>query len=332
MNTLYPLKFESQFRNKIWGGQKIKSILNQDFGDLPNCGELWALSGYPGSESVVTNGFLAGNELNELVEVYMDELVGEKIHEMYGNVFPLLIKILDANDWLSIQVHPDDNLAHQRGLERGKTEMWYILQADKEAKLIAGFNQKVNQQVYLQKIKEKQITKIMNFEEVKVGEVYYMPAGRVHALGPGILLAEIQQTSDITYRIYDWDRVDESGKGRDLHLDEAMAAIDFEVADSYKSHYTEKKNETVSLIKSEYFTTNLIDLDVSIIKDFTELDSFVIYLCVDGICELDDEIHDKVLVSVGEVVLVPASTALVHLNPLNSAKLIEVYILPKEEN
>jgi len=332
MNTLYPLKFESQFRDKIWGGQKIKSILNQDFGDLPNCGELWALSGYPGSESVVTNGFLAGNELNELVEVYMDELVGEKIHEMYGNVFPLLIKILDANDWLSIQVHPDDNLAHQRGLERGKTEMWYILQADKEAKLIAGFNQKVNQQVYLQKIKEKQITEIMNFEEVKVGEVYYMPAGRVHALGPGILLAEIQQTSDITYRIYDWDRVDESGKGRDLHLDEAMAAIDFEVADSYKSHYTEKKNETVSLIKSEYFTTNLIDLDVSIIKDFTELDSFVIYLCVDGICELDDEIHDKVLVSVGEVVLVPASTALVHLNPLNSAKLIEVYILPKEEN
>ncbi len=332
MSALYPMKFEPIFRDKIWGGQNIKTVLNQDFGDLPNCGELWALSGYPGSESVVSNGFLAGNELNELVEVYMDELVGEKNHEVYGNVFPLLIKILDASDWLSIQVHPDDDLARQRGLEGGKTEMWYILQAEKGAKLIAGFNQKVNQNIYLQKIKDKQLTEIMNFEEVEAGDVYYMPAGRVHALGPGIMLAEIQQTSDTTYRIYDWDRVDELGKGRELHLQEAMAAIDFELADTYKSHYTANKNETVSLVKSEFFISNLIDLDIALVKDFTELDSFVIYLCTEGVFELDDKIHDKVLVSAGETVLLPASATKIELKPLNKAKLIEVYILLPNEN
>ncbi len=331
MNTLYPLKFEPIFKEKIWGGQKIKTILKQDFGDIPNCGELWALSGYPESESLVSNGFLAGNELNELVEVYMDELVGEKNHETYGNVFPLLIKILDASDWLSIQVHPDDTLAHQRGLEGGKTEMWYILQADKEAKLISGFNQKVNQQVYLQKIEDKQLPEILNFEEVKAGDVYYIPAGRVHALGPGILLAEIQQTSDTTYRIYDWDRVDAQGHGRELHLKEAMAAIDFEMPESYKSHYLKKKNETTPLVKSEHFITNLMDLDINLEKDLTSLDSFVIYLCAEGSFELSDQIHEKVILKAGEVVLVPASIERVFLKPLKTAKVLEIYILQTDE-
>lgn len=329
---LYPLKFEPIFRDKIWGGQKIKSVLKKDFGDLPNCGELWALSGYPGSESIVANGFLAGNDLNELVEVYMDELVGERIYEIYGNVFPLLIKILDANDWLSIQVHPDDNLARQRGLEGGKTEMWYILQAEKEAKLIAGFNQKINQHVYLQKLQDKELTEIMNFEEVKAGDVFYMPAGRVHALGPGILLAEIQQTSDTTYRIYDWDRVDESGKGRDLHLQEAMAAIDFDIPESYKNTYLKKKNETVALVNSEHFVTNLIDIDVQLEKDFSELDSFVIYLCAEGAFELNDETNDKLIIEAGETVLIPANAERIRLTPLPKAKLLEVYILPPTED
>ena len=331
MNSLYPMKFEPIFRDKVWGGQKIKTILNQDFGDLPNCGELWALSGFPGSESVVVNGFLAGNELNELVEVYMDELVGEKIHEIYGNVFPLLIKILDANDWLSIQVHPDDNLARQRGLEGGKTEMWYILQADEDGKLISGFNQKVNQNIYLQKLEDKKLTEIMNFEQVKAGEVYYMPAGRVHSLGPGVLLAEIQQTSDTTYRIYDWDRIDNQGNVRDLHLKDAMAAIDFNILESYKSSYAKKKNETVSLVKSEVFITNLIDLDVPVEKDFTEVDSFVIYLCAEGTCELDDTKHEKITLKTGEVALVPASATKINLTPSKKAKLLEVYILPPTE-
>ena len=329
---LYPLKFEPIFKDKIWGGQKIKTVLNKDFGNLPNCGEMWALSGFPGSESIVSNGFLAGNDLNEVLEVYMDELVGEKIYETYGNVFPLLIKILDASDWLSIQVHPDDNLARQRGLEGGKTEMWYILQADEDSKLISGFNRKINQHVYLQKLKDKELTEILNFEEVKAGEVYYMPAGRVHATGPGILLAEIQQTSDTTYRIFDWDRVDDKGNGRELHLQDAMAAIDFEIPESYKSFYLKKKNETVSLVKSEHFVTNLIDIDVQLEKDFSEVDSFVIYLCIEGAFELNDEKNDKLIIEAGETVLIPASATKIHLTPLNKAKLLEVYILPPDES
>lgn len=332
MNSLYPLKFEPIFKAKIWGGQKIKTILNQDFGDVPNCGELWALSGYPGAESIVSNGFLAGNDLNELVEVYMDELVGEENHAVYGNVFPLLIKILDANDWLSIQVHPDDELARKRNLDGGKTEMWYIMQADRDAQLIAGFNQKVNQKLYLQKIEEKQLPEIMNFEKVQEGDVYYMPAGRVHALGPGILLAEIQQTSDTTYRIYDWERKDEQGKGRELHLVDAMAAIDFELAETYKNSYPRKKNENVSLVKSKFFTTNLLDLDVSISKDYTELDSFVIFLCVEGSFELNDELHETVSATAGDAILIPACINRVHLKPAESAKVLEVFILPSEKD
>ncbi|MCD6179936.1 MAG: class I mannose-6-phosphate isomerase, partial [Bacteroidales bacterium] len=328
----YPLKFEPLFKDKIWGGQKIKTVLNKDFGNLPNCGEMWALSGFPGSESIVSNGFLAGNDLNEVLEVYMDELVGEKIYETYGNVFPLLIKILDASDWLSIQVHPDDDLARQRGLEGGKTEMWYILQADEDSKLISGFNRKINQHVYLQKLKDKELTEILNFEEVKAGDVYYMPAGRVHATGPGILLAEIQQTSDTTYRIFDWDRVDDKGNGRELHLQDAMAAIDFDVPETYKNSYVKKKNETVSLVKSEHFVTNLIDIDVQLEKDFSEVDSFVIYLCIEGAFELDDNKNDKIIIEVGETVLLPASTMQIQLTPLNRAKILEVYILPSDEN
>jgi len=329
---LYPLKFEPLFKDKIWGGQKIKTVLNKDFGNLPNCGEMWALSGFPGSESIVSNGFLAGNDLNEVLEVYMDELVGEKIYETYGNVFPLLIKILDASDWLSIQVHPDDDLARQRGLEGGKTEMWYILQADENSKLISGFNRKINQHVYLQKLKDKELTEILNFEEVKAGDVYYMPAGRVHATGPGILLAEIQQTSDTTYRIFDWDRVDDKGNGRELHLQDAMAAIDFDVPETYKNSYVKKKNETVSLVKSEHFVTNLIDIDVQLEKDFSEVDSFVIYLCIEGAFELDDNKNDKIIIEVGETILLPASTMQIQLTPLNKAKILEVYILPSDEN
>ncbi|MBN2237554.1 MAG: class I mannose-6-phosphate isomerase, partial [Bacteroidales bacterium] len=265
------------------------------------------------------------------VEIYMDELVGEKVHEKYGNVFPLLIKVLDASDWLSIQVHPDDELAHKRGLEGGKTEMWYILQADKEAQLIAGFNQKINQQLYLQKIEDKKLASVLNFESVEAGDVFFMPAGRVHAIGPGILLAEIQQTSDTTYRIYDWDRLDDQGKSRDLHLKEAMAAIDFEVADAYKSSYLKKKNETSSVVKSEHFTTNLIDLDIPVEKDYTDLDSFVILMCAEGVCEIDDKINDKVLLTIGEVVLLPASATKIVLNPITASKLLEVYILIAEE-
>ena len=218
MSRLYPLKFKPIFKDKIWGGDKIRSVMGLDYSPLQNCGEAWMLSGVEGNPSIVTNGYLAGNELNELLEVYMYDLVGDEIYENFGNEFPVLIKLIDANDWLSIQVHPDDELAAIRRIGRGKTEMWYVLGADENAQLISGFNQKLNQQTYLKHLEGKTLTDVMNYEKVSPGDVYFIPAGRVHALGPGVMLAEIQETSDTTYRIYDWDRTDDEGKSRELHL------------------------------------------------------------------------------------------------------------------
>jgi mannose-6-phosphate isomerase len=330
-NQLYPLEFKPIFREKIWGGQKIKNTLNFDIGDLKNCGELWSLSGYPGEQSMVANGFLEGNELNEILEIYMDELVGGNIYDKFGNVFPILVKILDAEDWLSIQVHPDDELAHKRGLGGGKTEMWYILDAEKDAQLIAGFSQKVNEHTYKRKIEEKKLTEIMNFEKVEKEDVFFMPSGRVHALGPGILLAEIQQTSDTTYRIYDWDRLDDSGKGRALHLDEAMEAIDFELYDDYKTTFSKNINDSNEIIDTPFFTTNLLHLTIGMEKNYEELDSFVILLATEGKFRYSDPNGHSGEIKAGESLLLPATQTHLGIHPVGECKILEVYILALDE-
>ncbi len=327
MNQLYPLKFKPLFKDKIWGGQKVRNILGMDFSPLPNCGEAWILSGVEGNESVVENGFLAGNNLNEIVEVYMYDLVGDKIFEAHGNEFPILVKLIDANDWLSIQVHPDDDLAKRRKSGKGKTEMWYILQAEDKSQIITGFNQKVSKETYLQHLKNKTLREIMNFENVHKGDVFFMPAGRVHALGPGIFLAEIQQTSDTTYRIYDWDRVDKDGRSRELHTDLALDAIDFNFYDNYKTKYNIKPDETVNLVNCPYFTTNLIHLSRHVLaKDISELDSFIIYLCVKGSAELRYP-DGKENLKPGDVILIPAIMEEITISPFEESEILEVYVL-----
>jgi mannose-6-phosphate isomerase len=227
MNDLYPLKFKPIFKEKIWGGDKIKTVFGMDYSPLPNCGEAWVLSGHGEEISEVTNGFLAENQLDELIEIYMGDLVGEAVYEKYGNKFPLLIKILNSSDWLSIQVHPDDKLAESRHNDLGKTEMWYIADAEPGAELISGFNREMTPELYLSNLNNGTLKEIMNYEKVEKGDVYFIPAGRVHALGPGLLLFEIQQTSDLTYRIYDFDRVDDKGNPRQLHTEQALDALDF---------------------------------------------------------------------------------------------------------
>lgn len=326
MNKLYPLKFRPGFRDKIWGGNKIKSVLNMDYGDRPNCGEAWVLSGVKDNETTVAEGWLEGNELNELVEVYMDDLVGEHVYDQFKNEFPILVKFIDANDWLSIQVHPDDDLAQKRGLGNGKTEMWYIISADKNSTLISGFSKKVTQKTYVDHLNNGTIKDIMNFEKVEAGDIFYMPAGRVHALGPGILLAEIQQTSDITYRIYDWDRVDDEGKSRDLHTDEALEALDYNVYDDYKTTYPRVKNETARAVSEKYFTTNVIHLDLPLKKNYEELDSFVIYTCVQGNAKIKypDGITN---LSMGESMLIPNVISDIEIFPSNESKLLETFML-----
>lgn len=325
MNGLYPLKFKPIYKDKIWGGQKIKTSLGMDFGDLPNCGEAWVISGVDGNPTEVSNGFLAGNELNELVEIYMGELVGEKIFDQFGNEFPLLIKFIDSNDWLSIQVHPDDVLARKRRIGQGKTEMWYMLDADDNAELIAGFNKKIDKEEYLQHLENKTLKDILNFEKVNKGDVFYIPAGRVHSLGPGCLLAEIQQTSDTTYRIYDWDRIDLSGMTRELHTKEAIDAIDFEFHKKYKTEYEAKANATSPILESPYFTTRIIKLDKPVLKNYSDLDSFVIYLATEGEVELKWE-GGKINLIKGETLLIPASFDNLAINPLTKSTLLEVFI------
>ena len=322
---LYPLKFKPVFKEKIWGGNRIQDKLGLDFSPLPNCGEAWVLSGVDECQTVVANGFLAGNDLNEILEIYMDELVGEKVYEKHKNEFPILVKFIDANDWLSIQVHPDDELAARRRIGNGKTEMWYILDADPNAELISGFNRKMDKDTYQKYAHKNSLKEILNFEKVDKGDVFYIPAGRVHALGPGILLAEIQQTSDTTYRIYDWDRVDSSGKPREMHTQLALDAIDFSTPDSYRTKYNPVVNRLTPVVNSQYFTTNLLIFNKKTEKDYSGLDSFVIYICVAGEIELTTD-EGNYQLSMGEIILLPAVTGIVSLSPSTESKILEVFI------
>lgn len=322
---LYPLKFKPVFKDKIWGGNKIKEQLGLDFSPLPNCGEAWMLSGVSECQTVIANGFLEGNDLNEVLEIYMDELVGEKVYADYRNEFPILVKFIDANDWLSIQVHPDDELAAKRDIGRGKTEMWYILDADKHAELISGFKGAVNRGGYLEAFDKHNLKEILNVEKVGPGDVFFIPAGRVHALGPGILLAEIQQTSDTTYRIYDWDRVDPDGNPRALHTELALDAIDFAKPENIRTDYRKKPNEIVNVAESPYFTTNILEINRKIDLDYSELDSFVIYVLTEGTVTVESDGAEYPLVK-GEVILLPATTEEVSIVPGTAATLLEVYI------
>lgn len=326
MDILYPLKFKPVFVEKIWGGNKIKNELNMPDAPAMQCGEAWVLSGVPGSESIVENGSLKGNTLNELVEVFMGDLVGDQLFHEYGELFPVLIKFIDANDWLSIQVHPDDELAEKRHQSFGKTEMWYILQAEQGSQLISGFKQDTEKSQYLESVEDGSLKELLNYEDVKAGDVFFIPSGRVHALGPGILLAEIQQTSDITYRIYDWDRLDAAGLPRELHTEQAVAAIDFSAEEDYKTHYKPKENASSTLVSCDKFTTNLVHLDRGLKKDYSEIDSFAAYTCIEGNMKIDVEDCEPIIVSKGETVLIPNALNIVEIYPQPEVKFLEVFV------
>jgi mannose-6-phosphate isomerase len=325
MNALYPLKFAPVFKEKLWGGVKIREVLGLEFAPLPNCGEAWVLSGVPGSETHVANGFLEGNTLTELVEVYMDNLVGEKNFERSQTGFPLLVKFIDSREWLSIQVHPDDELAEKRGLDSGKSEMWYVLQADPGAEIIAGFRRRVDLKTYQDHVDRKTLPEILNREPVAAGDVFHIPAGRVHAMGPGILLAEIQQASDTTYRIYDWDRTDDRGNPRDLHMTEALQAIDFTVPESYRSLYPKGRGTVAPLAADPHFSVSLLDLEQELTREYGYLDSFVIHLCTAGTYRLE-YVGGSEEVTRGEAVLLPAVMEDVRIVPGTRARILEIYI------
>ncbi|MEC7755115.1 type I phosphomannose isomerase catalytic subunit [Roseivirga sp. UBA1976] len=322
---LYPLKFETIFKEKIWGGTKIRDVLGKDFSPLKNCGETWEISGVKGNLSKVAEGVLAGSTLPELIEEFKGDLVGDKVYEAFGNEFPLLVKFIDAAQDLSIQVHPDDKLAKERHNSLGKSEMWYVFQADPGSSLISGFKRETNREEYLQYLNSGKLTELLNREQVHPGDCFYLPAGRVHTIGKGLLLAEIQQSSDITYRIYDFDRVDDEGNKRELHTEQALDALDYNAYSDYKTPYKKRLNEVVPLVDSQYFQTNLLEFTTGIIREHYERDSFVIYTCFEGEAELQTE-GLTTNICMGDAVLLPRKFKEVHIRAKSGFKMLETFM------
>ncbi|MDT0559297.1 type I phosphomannose isomerase catalytic subunit [Ichthyenterobacterium sp. W332] len=323
MNSeLYPLKFYPILKEKIWGGNKLAKQLNKP-SNQQNIGESWEISDVEGDTSIVANGRLKGESLKSLLSKYQHALVGDKNYEVFGDKFPLLIKFIDAKQDLSIQLHPNDELAAKRHNSFGKTEMWYVMQADEDANLIVGFNKKITPQEYLKHLEEKTLTEILNFDKVKEGDTYFIEVGRVHAIGAGVMLAEIQQTSDITYRVYDWDRVDAHGNERELHNDLAIDAIDFNMANDYKVNYKSSVNRSNIMVDCPYFKTSLLPIEGTINK-INDKDSLFIYMCVDGEVKIETNTVTEILTK-GETVLIPASVKDFNIVS-KGAKLLEVYV------
>lgn len=322
---IYPLKFEPILKKVIWGGSdicKFKKIEPVQEG----IGESWEISGVQNNVSVIANGALAGTSLDELLSLYGRALVGKNVYERFGDTFPLLIKFIDAKDDLSIQVHPDDTLAKARHNSFGKTEMWYVVDAAPGAYLYSGFEEKITPDEYVEKVKNNTFTDTLKKQEVKPGDVFFLPAGRVHAIGAGCFIAEIQQTSDITYRIYDYNRTDAAGNTRELHTALAKDAIDYKVYDSYRNYYDKNVNQPVKLVSCPYFTTHLLEMDIPMRRNYAGLDSFVIYICLTGHCTLSDDKGNTEFIRQGESMLIAADTKWVTIIPGESSKLLETYV------
>ena len=299
---MYPLKFEPILKQTLWGGDKIIPFKHLN-SDLKGVGESWEISGVEDNESVVANGPDKGLTLADMVRKYREELVGEANYARFGNKFPLLIKFIDAKQDLSIQVHPTDELAKKRHNSMGKTEMWYVVDADKGAKLRSGFSEQITPKEYKERVLNNTITDVLQEYEIHPGDVFFLPAGRVHSIGAGSFIAEIQHTSDIT------------------------EAINYEVLDDYRTKYEPLKDEPVELVACTYFTTSLYDMTEEISCDYSELDSFVIFICMEGSCKMRDNEGNELTVSAGESILLPATTQDITITPEGgNVKLLETYV------
>lgn len=319
-SNLYPLQFTPILKERIWGGDKLHNDLRKPVSD-GIIGESWELSGVEGDVSTVANGEFAGQSLNSLLETFGARILGESVFEKFGSVFPLLFKFIDAKQDLSIQVHPGDELARERHNSFGKTEMWYVVSADPGSRIIVGFRKKSSADEYIQALESKTLPELLDSVECHAGDVFFLATGTIHAIGGGILIAEIQQTSDITYRVYDWDRVDKDGKGRELHTDEALAAINYDVVSARRT-YQKIPNWSNSVVNCPYFTTNFIPLDGEMPLR-KRPGSFSVLMCVSGHAQLVYEQSDYEL-PMGQTVLIPAELAGLQLK--GKAGLLEIYI------
>jgi len=319
----YPLKFKPILKQKIWGGNKLVNKLHKK-SPLKNIGESWEISDVGQDISIVSNGKLKGKTLKDLLKVYKSALIGDINYRTFKDKFPLLIKFIDAEQDLSVQVHPNNELAKKRHNSFGKNEMWYIMEAEKEAQLVLGFSKEINVKQYKNLLKNKTITSVLNFEKIKKGDAFFIETGTVHAIGAGVVLAEIQQTSDITYRIYDWDRVDAQGNSRELHTELAINAINFSADIRAKKSYSKEVDKLNNIVDCQSFTTNFIAVDGKKIIDYSEKDSFVIFMCVEGEAKISI-FNNSETISYGETILIPASATEVQIGSKN-CKLLAITV------
>lgn len=317
---LYPLQFEPILKDRIWGGTKLKTYLNKPFSSNIT-GESWEISTVENDVSIISNGIFCGNSLNELINLYPNEVLGSKVYEQFGKQFPLLFKYLDAREDLSIQVHPNDELAKERHNSFGKTEMWYVMQADAEAQLIVGFKEKSSKEEYLSSLEHKNIVEILDSKKVQKGAVFFLETGTVHAIGAGTVIAEIQQTSDITYRIYDFNRKDALGNERELHVDLALDAINYNVVEAER-FYSKIENKSNEIVNCKYFTTHFIPLN-GVLNITKNGNSFTVFMCVDGAFELEVD-EETFQYKTGDTILIPGEMTVFKI--IGNASLLEIYI------
>lgn len=325
---LYPLKFNAIYKEKPWGGTALRTHLGRATPPLFRCGESWEISGLAPDVSVVANGAHAGKTLHALLDLYREALVGRAVYRRHGHAFPLLVKLIDAGDDLSVQAHPDDAQARARHHARGKTEMWYVLHAEPGATLAAGFRRQagggLDRDMCRERLRGGDLAGLLQREAAQAGDIFFLPAGRIHMLGKGILVAEIQQASDITYRLHDFNRVDAHGNLRPLHLDEGLAALDYSAGASCKTAYACAPNQAVTAVHCEHFTTDVLACSGTVVRDYTA-DSFVLQVCVQGAYTLDDGRH-ALHVAMGDCILLPASVRRVTLAAERGSRVLEVYI------
>ncbi|CAM4253089.1 type I phosphomannose isomerase catalytic subunit [Zobellia nedashkovskayae] len=320
---MHPLKFNPILKERLWGGTKLKDVLGKPI-ENDITGESWELSTVPGDISVVSNGDLAGASLQELIEKDPEGVLGKSVYKRFGTDFPILIKFIDAKQDLSIQLHPNDDLAKKRHNSFGKTEMWYVMDADDDASLIVGFNKDVSKEEYAKSIENDTLLDLLNYEKVKEGDTFFINTGKIHAIGAGVLLAEIQQTSDVTYRVFDFNRKDKNGNLRELHTEQALDAIDYNKKDDFKVEYKNDKNTVNDMVDCPYFKTDFLDLNSDLTQDVTDRDSFTIFMCVGGSATIANE-NGSVEIKKGETTLLPAASNTIKITT-QGAKLLEVTI------
>ena len=320
---LYPLKFTPIMKDRLWGGDKLQRLFNKP-SKTDTTGESWELSAVKGDVSIVSNGKLQGKSLQTLIDEFGAELMGQSVIDRFGKEFPILIKFIDAKQDLSIQLHPNDELAKERHDSFGKTEMWYIMDADPGAKLIVGFDKNVEKQEYATSLENNTLLNLLNYEEVNEGDTFFINTGKIHAIGAGVMLAEIQQTSDVTYRVFDFNRKDKNGNLRELHTELAIDAIDYEKKDDFKVDYANKTNTVNKMVDCPYFKTDYLHLTQNMSQDVSAVDSFIIYMCVKGEATITND-WGSVQVKKGETVLLPAASKAVEIST-DGATLLEVTI------